>query len=53
MNHFCAGITVICLRQYSMIDISDDYYLGGVMTGGREERKGHNNANDNYRTVNI
>lgn len=59
MNHFRAGITVLCLRQRAMIDNSDDYTLPmgeggrvGVVRGGREERKGHNDTNDNYRIVN-
>lgn len=46
--HFRAGITVLCLRQYAVIDNSDDYTLPmgeggrvGVVRGGREERKRH------------
>lgn len=60
--HFRAGITVLCLRQYVVIDNSDDYTLPmgeggrvGVVRGGEEERKGSdtNDTNDNYRIVNT
>lgn len=48
------------LRQPAVIDNSDDYTLpmgdggrAGWVKGGREERKGHNDANDNYRIANT
>lgn len=48
------------LRQSAVIDNSDDYTLpmgdggrAGWVKGGREERKGHNDANDNYRIANT
>lgn len=43
-----------------MIDNSDDYTLpmgeggrAGAVLGGREQRKRHNDTNDNYRIVNT
>ncbi len=53
MDHFRhAGITVLGLRQRVVIDNSDDYTLP-MGEGGREERKRHNDTNDNYRIVNT